>query len=110
LANPKGSANPLWAICPILLHDVPFVVVQHVGGRSRMCVHNAWEISPTHIHVPVYLTKKNEKEQTKALPVEILGRLNFIIIIITLFLLFIVTIIITINIFLFYVFTQLFII
>jgi len=49
-----------------------------------MCVSYAGEISPTLIGIPTfYLTKKNKKKQTRALPVETLGSLNFIIIIIT---------------------------
>jgi hypothetical protein len=44
------------------------MVVQRVGGRSRMCVRHACEISPTLIIVPVHLTKKQNMQQTRALP------------------------------------------
>jgi cytochrome c biogenesis factor len=83
--------------------------VQRVGGRSRTCICLAWEISPTLIVVPAfYLTKKNKKEIEKSSTSWNTRSLNFITIIITLFLLFITTII---NFFtLFYVVTQLFII
>ena len=94
LAKPEVQPILSGAICSILLLVRSFDVVQCVGGRSRMCVRHAWEISPTLIVVlGFYLTKKSKMKQTRTLPVEILGSLNFIIII-TFILLFIITIII----------------
>jgi hypothetical protein len=68
------------AICSILLRVRSFDVVQCVGGRSQMCACRAREISPTLILVTILVNKENKKKQTRALPVEILGSLNFIII------------------------------
>jgi hypothetical protein len=60
------------AICLVLLHDVPFAIVQHVNGRSRMCVHCAWKISSHIYFVPaLFSTKKqkqNKQKQARALP------------------------------------------
>ena len=81
LAKPEVYPILSRAIYSVLLHVGCFDIVQHAGG-SRMCVSYAWEISPTLIVVPaIYLTKKNKKKHTRALPVETLESLNFIIII-----------------------------
>jgi hypothetical protein len=67
------------------------MVVQCVSGRSRMCVHYAWEIFPTLILV----IKRNKCGNRQELyQLKTLGSLNFIIIIITFIFLFVITIII----------------
>jgi len=64
-------------------YKVDHSVLWNELGRSWLCGCYAWEISPTLILVPAYLIKRKRKwKQTRAFLVEILGRINFIIIII----------------------------
>ena len=78
--NQRSSQSSLGLSVPSF-YTLDHLMLCNVLGGSQMCVSYAWEISPTLIVVPAfYLTKKNKKKQTRALPVETLGSLNFIII------------------------------
>ena len=93
LAKPKFQPILSGIICLVLLHDVLFDVLCNMLVGDLEYVFIMLERSPpTLIVVPTfYLTKKNKKKQTRTLPVETLGSLNFIIIIINfIFLLFII--------------------
>ena len=71
LAKPRVLPILSEAICSVLLRVRSFDVVQCVGGRSRMCVSYAREISPTLILVPILFDKEKQKwKQTRTLPVE----------------------------------------
>jgi hypothetical protein len=106
LAKPGVQPILSKAICSVLLCVRSFDDVQRVGRRSQMCACRAREISSILILVPVWVNKENKKKQTRALPVEILGSLNFIIIITF----FNYLLLLLLLLFLFYVFTQIFII
>ena len=79
--NQRSSQSSLGPSVPSFCM-LDHLMLCNVLWGSRMCVSYAWEISPTLIGVPTfYLTKKNKKKQTRALLVETLEILSFIIII-----------------------------
>jgi hypothetical protein len=93
LAKHKSSTNPLLShlFCPLHVGSVD-VCATCWWEVSNVCLSCLRDLPHTYCCTYFYLTKKKtKKRQTRALPVETLGSLNFvIIIIIVLFLLFII--------------------
>jgi hypothetical protein len=61
LAKPRVQPILSKAICSVLLLVRLFDVVQRVGGRSRMYVSYAREISPILMLVPILFDKEKQK-------------------------------------------------